>query len=102
MTADLGLFILDVLKDFKYDNSKTSKQLSEMCEDSDRILGLTYLSSKNPRIYIARDQMHTQKTLTQLHEFSHVYHAMIGKSDAPEDEIDALAQRWYNHGMGLK
>jgi hypothetical protein len=102
MKADLGLFILDVLKDYKYDNSKTSKQLSEMCEDDDRILGLTYLSNRNPRIYIAKDQMHTQKTLTQLHEFSHVYHAMMGNPQASEDVVDALAQKWYANGMGLK
>lgn len=102
MTADLGLFILDVLKDFKYDGGKTTKQLSEMAEDKDKILGLTYLDARNPRIYIAKNQMHTQKTLTQLHEFAHVYHAMIGQPNASEDDVDALAMQWYNKGMGLK
>ncbi len=102
MTKDLGLFILDVLKDFNYDGQKESKYLSKVADDKDRILGLTMFRPKNPIIYVAKDQSSLSRTHTQLHEFAHVYYAMIGKMDADEDDVDKLAQHWYNKGMGLK
>lgn len=90
MSEDIGRIVLAVLSEYDY-RLVTRHEMHKLAGYGG-VMGLTVFDKK--KIYVCKDLPRSDKDVTMLHEFGHVYLESIGEGDTSEKKVDKLAYEW--------